>query len=122
MDYSEKEILKVFKDKECLHKASQRILHVLVKDIKVDEQGIELKLETINSKQAVNFYGDLEYEEKPEELNMIFGLSGVWDITTFYDMHLYVAYVGDELNTKPESVQLFKDGELDFFKLWKRNK
>ena len=122
MDYSEKEILEIFKDKECLHKAGQRITHVLVKDVKVDKQGVKLKLETISSKQAVNFYGDLEYEEKPEELNRIFGLSGVWDITTLYDMHLYVAYVGDELNAKPESVQLFKDGELDFFKLWKRTK
>ena len=37
-------------------------------------------------------------------------------------MRLYVAYVSAELNAKPESVQLFKDGELDYFKLWQRNK
>ena len=122
MDYSEEEILKNFKDKECLHKASQRITHVRVTDVKVDKQGVEMKLEVINSKQAVNFHGDLEYEEIPGELNSVFGLSGVWEITSLYDMHLYVAYVGDELNAKPESVQLFKDGELDFFKLWKRSK
>ncbi len=120
MDYSVEEILKVFKDKECLHKASQRITHVLVKDITVDKQGVELKLEIINNKQAVNELGDMEYEEKPEELNSTFRFMGDWQITSFHDMRLHIAYVSAELNAKPESVQLFKDGELDFFKLWKR--
>ena len=122
MDYSEKEILATFKDKECLHKESQRITHVFVKDIKISEQGVKLKLEVINSKQAVNFYGDLEYEEKPEELKLSFRFMGDWQITSFRDMRLHIAYVSAELNANPESIRLFKENELDFFKLWQRNK
>ncbi len=121
MDYAEKEILETFKDKECLHKAGQIITHVRVNDMKISEQGIELKLEIANSKQAVNELGDLEYEEKPEELNSTFRFMGDWQITSFRDMRLHIAYVSAELNANPKSLQLFKDGELDFFKLWQRN-
>ena len=120
MDYSEKEILATFKDKECLHKAGQIITHVRVNDIKISEQGIELKLEIVNSKQAVNELGDMEYEEKPEELNTSFIFSGAWDIINFRDMIVHVTYINGELNTDPETLHFFKNNETNFYKLWKR--
>ena len=120
MKYSKEEILTIFKDKECLYKENQRIINVLIHDIKVDDWGVKFNLKTCNSKQAVNIYGDLEYEEKPEELNTSFIFSGAWDIINFRDMIVHVTYISGELNTDPETLHFFKNNETNFYKLWKR--
>ena len=119
MNYSEKEIITVFKDKECLYKESGTISKVLVKHIKVDDWGVKLELKIIAGKQAINDFGDLEYEENQEVLNSCFTFSGAWEIASFSEMHLHVAYVGGELNGNPVSLQLFDRNETDYFKLWR---
>ena len=121
MNNREQEIIKTFKGKECLYKESRRISHVLVKELTVDKEKVEFKLEIISSRQAFHSDDGLEYENVPEKLNSSFIFSGVWDITSFRDKMLHVAYVNGELNAKQKSLQLFKEEETDFFKIWRHN-
>ncbi len=120
MDYSEKEIFTIFKDKTCLYREGGRISQVLVKNIKVDDWGVSFELEICSRIHANNDLGDLEYKEKAEELNNIFTFSGAWELTSINNKRLHVAYVNGELNANSKSVHLFNDGETDFFKLWNR--
>jgi len=122
MDYSKDEIIDAFLERICLYKDGQVIYEVFVKSIKVDDMGVKFELVICNNKQATNFYGDLEYEEESDKLNTKLHFSGAWEITSFRDMRIHIAYVSAELNANPKSLQLFKNGELDFFKLWQRTK
>jgi len=118
MKHEKQEVLNAFKGKECLYKEGKEIYQVTVSSFQIDDWGIKLTLKISNSKQAINDLGDLEYIEKPKELNQIFSFSGAWEITNLSNMILHVSYINGSLNANPTSVERFKKGEIDLRKVW----
>ena len=109
------EIIAAFEGKECVYNESRRFSHVKVKSVTVDDWGITFELSYPSIYQASEGHEFMEYCEVPEDLNRTFEFSGAWEIASFHDDQVYIAYVGGRLNNSTKLLEAFKRKDPDLY-------
>lgn len=107
-----------FLSKEALYKENGELFVVKIVSQKEDSWGLTLSLKiAVNRFGRENDYDEMEYFSK-EIFKDEFTVSGAWDVVSFSNEILRIAYVGVEINFRQAAISAFINEGNDWYDIW----